>query len=152
MSELDFGDLTPIELHVRIGGQPYLLREASGEAACKFENARLERTQFSAEGKVCGLKGMSDIEPLLVSLCLFQQQKLLNDTLWRPVAEATIRTWPNRVVDRLFKKCKEISGLDAKEDTVASLVAERAEIDIKLAKLEGAPNPNPSGPTGAGSA
>ena len=49
-----------------------------------------------------------DLEAYLVSLCLFDSED-------RPVSEATVAGWPERVVKKLFTTAKEISNLVEKE-------------------------------------
>ena len=101
---LIFNDLTPIEIPVSIEGVEYTLREASGDAACKYRNAMMACMQL-ADGKPVSLRGLADVEPLLVSLCLFvtETNKL--------VPLHVIKTWPSRVITPLFEKAKEISEL-----------------------------------------
>lgn len=106
---LDFNDLSPIEVPVSIDGRSYILREATGDAACRYRNALLACTQLGPEGKPSSVKGMADAEPLLVSLCLF-------DDAGKPVSGPTIRKWPARVLKALFDKATEISQLGEEED------------------------------------
>jgi hypothetical protein len=61
--------------------------------------------------------GLANVEPLLVSLCLFRENGA-------PVLLATVRSWPARVVKSLFEKAKEISDLgeERKEEEAAKNV------------------------------
>lgn len=115
--ELNFDDLAPIEIPVKVGGKAYLLREASGDAACKWRNALLKATRLGPEGKPVSIDGMADTEPLLISLCLFETADNGDGsrTATKPVSIATIRSWPARVQAKLFAKCKDISALDETE-------------------------------------
>jgi len=97
-----------IEIPITIGGEDYVLREASGDAGCKYRNALLACTTLT-DGKPSRIEGMADVEPLLVSLCLFTQGG-------RPVTVPKVRSWPSRVVKALFEKIKEISDLDEEEE------------------------------------
>lgn len=106
---LAFDDLTLQEVPVSIGGKRYILREASGEVACRYRNRMLESTEFGGDGKPMKVKGMGDLEPLLVSLCLWEADDAGKPA--RPVPESVIRAWPSRVVKRLFAKAKAISDL-----------------------------------------
>lgn len=125
--EMVFDSLEPKVVPVRIGGAKYTLREASGDAAVRWRNAILKTTRIT-DGKPSGIDGMADTEPLLVSLCLF-------DEGGKNVPITTVRGWPQRVQSALFAKVKEISGLNPEEDTRASLLEARAEIDRKLDAL-----------------
>ncbi|GAG42930.1 unnamed protein product, partial [marine sediment metagenome] len=64
-----FDDLAPVEVEVKLGGNDYLLREASEDAACKYLNAKMQRMQWK-EGDMSSVQGLADVGPLLVSLCL----------------------------------------------------------------------------------
>jgi hypothetical protein len=102
---LNFDDLTPVEIPVTISGKSYFLLEATGDASCKYRNAQLAATQLGPDGKPIGIRGMADVDPLLVSLCLVDENR-------KPVSVATIRAWPARVLEALAKKVKSISGMD----------------------------------------
>ena len=120
MSALDFDDLAPIEERVSIGGKKYILREATGDAGCKYRNSLLKATKLGPDGKPVSIEGMADSEPLLVSLCLFElyEQKGSNgvsETKERPTPLIVVRSWPARVQKALFERAKEISDLDEKE-------------------------------------
>jgi hypothetical protein len=121
MSEMKFDSLTPIEVAVEIEGKAYTLREASGDAACKYRNAQLERVEMGPEGKPSRFHGLADLEPLLVSLCLF------NDENGKQVNINTIRSWPSRILKPLFDKAKEISELGEEEETIEDLQKKLAE-------------------------
>ena len=102
--ELNFDDIAPIEIPVVIKGKRYTLKEASGDAACRYRNAVLSALQVSKTGEVTGARNLADTEPLLVSLCLFDEQD-------KPVPIKTVRSWPARVVRTLFEKAADISDL-----------------------------------------
>lgn len=117
---LDLGDLTPIEVPVLLGGKRFVLREASGEAGCKYRNAMLNCTQLGPDGRPASIRGLADVEPLLVSLCLFDEQG-------KAVLLGTIRGWPARIQKALFEQAKFISGLqegDVTEDQAKKVPAD----------------------------
>lgn len=122
MNELNFDDLALIEVPVSIGDKRYLLREASGNVACKYRNALLNCTVLGPEGKPQTVRNMADVEPLLVSLCLFQLLEQPDGTVKeRPAQLADVRGWPNRIVKALFERAKEISELDEEEEEQESV-------------------------------
>ncbi len=127
---LVFTDLSPIEIPATIGDKSYVLREATGNVACRYRNALLACTQLGPEGKPSKITGMADVEPLLVSLCMFEDGT-------KPVPQATVRAWPNRIVKSLFDRVKEISDLD-EDDSLEGLKKERQTLDERIAKLEAA--------------
>lgn len=104
------GELT--EVPVMISGKSYTLKEASGEAACIYRNTMLKCTRLGVDGKPSSVDGLADIEPLLVSLCLF-------DSSGNQVPVKTVRSWPSKVVNRLYTKAKEISELDEEDNSKA---------------------------------
>jgi hypothetical protein len=111
LEELNFEDLTPIEVHIKLGKEQYVLREATGDAACRYRNAMLKCSRMSGDGRVTTVEGLADVEPLLVSLCLFRVVTMNGSSTFQPADETTIRSWPSRIVKQLFEKCKEISSL-----------------------------------------
>src|SRR6516162_4324851 len=60
---LDYSDLTPVEVPVKIGGKRYILREASGDAAVRYHNANLKVYRYNDAGKLIGMEGTADTEP-----------------------------------------------------------------------------------------
>ena len=116
MSEIRFDDITPIEEKVFIGGEEYLLRETSGDASVKYDNARLDRYEYQ-DGKLAKVKDLGDLEPLLVSLCLFMSDGKT------PVSELTIRSWPARVQKSLYNRAREISGMNETPKTIKEQIA-----------------------------
>ncbi len=113
MSEMSF-DLTATEVPVTIDGEDYVLREASGDTACRYQNAQVACMRMT-DGQVSKVTAIADTQPLLVSLCLVKLvQKPDSDEpeLRRPVPISTVRGWPSRVVKDLFERAKEISGLE----------------------------------------
>lgn len=99
-------DLTPREVPVTIGKEQYLLVEATEDVACKFRNASLNNMKVD-DGKIVGMSGVADVEPLLVSMCLL---KNVGNSMV-PVDISTVRAWPSRIVKKLFETIKEISEL-----------------------------------------
>jgi hypothetical protein len=134
---LAFDDLTLREVPVRLGGQAYVLREASVAAACQYRNAILRAGRFGADGKVQAYEDLADIEPLLVSLCLFEADG------GRPVSLATVKRWPARLLQPLYRQAKALSELDL--DTVEGLEQQIREAQDKLTRLRAEPDPAKNG-------
>lgn len=112
LSPIEFTDLSPVEVKVTLNGQPHVLVEPSEHAVTKWRGVAISAAKLS-DGKVSGIgSSMADAEPLLVSLCLFH----ITESGRIPVPEAVVRGWPHRVVDTLFKRIKQIGGLDDAED------------------------------------
>jgi hypothetical protein len=126
---INFDDLSLIEVPVSIEGKKYTLREASGGAAIQYRNAMLASTKLGPGGTVTSVSGMANIEPLLVSLCLFDEKG-------KRVSEATIKNWPSRVLKTLFDRAKEISELDEDGGDLESLNKQKDEIEEKIAQIE----------------
>lgn len=107
-----FEDVAPLTVPVTIGKDEYVLKEASGDAACRWRNAQLRAARM-VEGKITGVGDIADTEPLLVSLCLFTREG-------KPVPLATVRAWPNRVQKALFERAKAISHLNEDQQPQAN--------------------------------
>ena len=135
---LDFGELNPAEVDVKIGGREYVLREASGDAACKYRNALLKATKLGPNGKPQSLDGVADSEPLLVSLCLFEKYRSGDEIKERPAILPQVRGWPSRVQKTLFDRAKKMSGLDESEKTKEQIQEQIKELRKKLEELDGA--------------
>lgn len=112
-------DLTTnkIVVPVKIDGVEYTLEEASGDVACKYRNRFLECTKLE-NGKVIGVQGTADLEPFLVSMCLWHMAEGGKKT---NVPAVTIRSWPSKIQTQLFKRAKDISGIAEEEETIESL-------------------------------
>lgn len=129
--EYDFGDTKLKERKYTVDGVKYLLREASGEVATAYQNAKLNYLKFGEKGKIDSAKGVANTEAYLVSMCLFTAA----DNKAVPIA--IIKAWPNRIQKTLFKVAKEIGEIDADDDkTVKELESELADLEKKLADLK----------------
>jgi hypothetical protein len=127
--ELSFDDLTLREVPVQLGGRAYVLREATVEAACRYRNAVLRAGKLGPDGKVAYYDGLADVEPLLVSLCL------VDPATRETVPLATVRGWPSRRVQVLFRWIKEHSELDQPE-TAEALERQIHAAQAKLARVQ----------------
>lgn len=134
--ELNF-DLTPVEIPVTIGGKAYVLREATEAAACTWKNTAISKARVR-DGKVESLGNLADQQPLLVSLCLFEQGEA-EGSKEKAVSLQTVKSWPSRVVSALFEKAKDISklGEDEAPETVGSLDEKINTLMEKREKLMG---------------
>jgi len=112
-----FESIEPIEIPVTISGVDYVLKEANGKAACDYRNAMLAGAELDKNGNVAVIKGLANIEPLLVARCLYRIVKNPEgpDT-FEPVLEEQVLKWPSRVLKVLFAKAKEISELGEATD------------------------------------
>lgn len=100
----------------------YILKEATGEDARVYRNTITSGTRFTKSGDPSHVEGIADAEPLLVSRCLFrvtidegiesEMLRLGNFTVAdEPVPLAEIKTWPSRVLQPIYRKIREISGM-----------------------------------------
>lgn len=125
---MDFTDLEPVSRSVKYKEKQYVLREASADAAAKYRNQGLRGARFS-EGKMVGMGDVADLQPYLVSLCLWElvgaakedsaetvsAAREKNGTVEKPVDLKVIRTWPERMVKEMFNWVKDVSMLDEEE-------------------------------------
>ncbi len=130
MEDIDFSDLAPREVKVRVGPQHFVLREASGDAAIKYRNAqmRANKTRWDeTKNRIVfvGMDGLADVEPVLVAACLYAAHDGKLPTVAdgsadpsKLVTEAVIRGWPVRVQTALFSWIMDNSeGLRDEEDS-----------------------------------
>lgn len=111
IGEFEF-DLTPTEIPVTISGQKYVLCEATDAVAAAFRNAGAAGATLDEDGNT-HVGAVGDVQAVLVAGCLFRIVEKDDGTEWKrhPVPLAAVRGWPNRVVQPLFEKAKEISEL-----------------------------------------
>ena len=147
--ELDFNDLTPIEITIRFPEQfskkygcdpEYRLREPSEATSKKYQNFQLKGSVLQ-DGKVSrALDGAADIEPVIVADCLFARNKKLpadaEPVFDLPVSQHVIERWPARVVGPLFERVKEIGDLDGR-DTPEKLERLIVRLQKRLDELRG---------------
>lgn len=115
-------NLTRVEIPVTIGDRKFTLREASGNAEIQYRNSMFQSTKLDEDGNAVGYTNLADAEPLLVSLCLFDEQS------GNPSVQE-VREWPTRIISPLFDKIQEISDMGATEDNIPRLekMLERAK-------------------------
>ena len=128
MGEIRFDDITPIEEVVHIGGADYVLRETSGDAAVKYDNARIEGYEYK-DGRLIRVHNLANLDPLLVSLCLFEGDGKT------PVPELTIRSWPARVQRALCERAREISRMNEPPQELEKQI-EEAENNLVLLRQQ----------------
>lgn len=123
---IDFGNLAPVEIPVMLNGTRYILTEASGDAAIRYRTAQLPNLRYTTgDGNKAECVGESSKQiehskAILISGCLYKTgpsgeliivNGIPNQSML--VDERTIRGWPVRVLDQLYKKILEISdGLE----------------------------------------
>ena len=109
--EIVFDSLDLIEVPVTLAGKKYVLIEADGETAAGMKNRIIRSSKVSDEGKVTLGDGIADAEAFLVGQCLYRDES--GGRLARTrIGEATVRSWPARVVKALYERARQISGLD----------------------------------------
>lgn len=133
--EMNFDDLSLIEVPVTIAGKKYVLREASEATAAVYRNASIAGAKLE-DGKLSEMpKNLGGIQSLLVSRCLLACDTETGEAV-NPVSREIINDWPSRIVKPLFEKAKEISELDEDED-LESLTKQRDKLNEQIGKLEG---------------
>lgn len=100
----------PIKIKTKNGIDEYELKEATGDAACRWRNSILSKTKLGPEGKPQTIVDLADSEPVLVALCLYPKGSDKN------INTALVRSWPARVQKALFAKAKEISDVDEDDE------------------------------------
>ena len=105
-----FDSVSVREVGVSIAGEEYVLRQASSAVAAKYRSAtaRCMRAVGDTAGGRVDLtnEGVGDVQPLLVSWCLF---KVLDGGRVEPMRVEVIREWDDVVTTALYEKVKEMS-------------------------------------------
>lgn len=99
---IDLSDLTLIEIPFEYGGKSYVLREATGAVARKYNNERTNRLTYNAEGRIASSRDLADTIPMLVAGCVFTAEG-------NAIPQSVIETWPDRLVKRLFNTIRKVS-------------------------------------------
>lgn len=123
--------IVPIKIKVKEGHvEEYRLREATGDAVCKWRNAMMNQTVL-LDGKPSKIKNMADAEPFLVSLCLYT----MNGT---NVPVQIIRSWKASIQKALYKRLRDISDIEEEEDdsNLENLIEQRNKLDERIVKIE----------------
>lgn len=130
-------DLEPKTVRgIKYRGKSYVLRTASAGAGVKFKNARLRALRMD-DGKLVAFEGAADVEPLLVSLCVFELVRTEDGReVEKPVDEAVVRGWPGEMVKKLFDKAMELSPFLEDSPTVDGLTKEIARLTTRLESLK----------------
>lgn len=124
------GSPLPNEVPVTYQERTYVLVEATGEVAAKYQNAIFRSSRLD-DGKLIGMDGLADASLILVSGCLFP----VKDGVRGPnVTLPTIKSWPNRIVKKLFETARDISDL-ADQDTVEGLEKQITNLQKRLNTL-----------------
>lgn len=129
VTDLNLDDLEPITINTQYLGRSYVIKEASGDVVARWKNMMAKEVRMR-DGSVVGLNNVADFEPILVSMCLFEN----TGSQEKPVPVVVIRSWPNRVVTRIFETVKSISGLDD-DNNVESLDKKIKDLQDKRAAL-----------------
>lgn len=132
MSDLIFDSIEPKSINVKIGNRVFILREATAQAACDFQNAVQSCTIYNDKGIRCGVKNLADVDIVLVKACLIE----IKDGGYHAVEEGEIRSWPDRIKDKLFRTACEISNINQPESK-EELLEQKAYIERRLKELEG---------------
>jgi hypothetical protein len=162
--ELSFVDLEPTKIPVNIGNVRYWLVEADEGAAVQYRDAGIAAARFD-DGNLVGVRGIADVQSLLVSLCLFRAidvtpenprgrvplDKVGNFDKAALVPRQMVRQWKPVVVKSLFDTAKKISRLEESE-SVESIDKQIAGLQKRREKLLAASAKNSPGATGDTSA
>lgn len=99
----DFDDIQQAVKEVKYEGKVYTLREPMSDAVTKWKNAQMEGMVFE-NGKPKGARGLASIEPLLISMCLFDDKD-------KPVSLTALSTWSTKVTRKLYAWLLEVGEL-----------------------------------------
>lgn len=147
-NEIDFGDLTPIEVPIRLDKRRYVLREPPNGAVERYERLATQGMEVTFDDVastriIRGLNAAGN-ESWLIAQCLYVaddhgrvQVNAKGDadpaTL---VPQGRINFWPSRVRKRLWdeltRMCPELLG----NESVESLTKQRDKLDERIERLQ----------------
>lgn len=133
MQNLEFDTLEPTRVPVRIGTTKYILQEADEDTATKFRNLATKGMTMQ-DGKMSFGSGLGDMEPFLVSRCLWELNE--DGSIRRQAPEQLVRSWPSRVVKPIFDEAKRISLLDEQESPERKAVLALMKVECVPAARE----------------
>jgi len=88
--------------------QKYLLKEMTGTARDQYMSFISKRLSTDSKGEVT-VTGFEGLQANLLHSCLYKVDDNDKESI---VPINTIQKWPSRVVEALFNRAKEMSGMD----------------------------------------
>lgn len=140
---LVFDNIDLREVPVTIAGQAYVLKAADGDVACQYKNMAASLYRLNQDTKETVIKGAGDLEPFLVSLCLY---KVISESEKQKVHITHVKKLPPPVIKKLFDTAKKIGGLD-EDVSLEALKKQKAEIEKQIAEKEADLAKNGQSPT-----
>ena len=138
MSEVKkFTTLGREQVPFEVDDKKYVIKQASAAASRQYREASLVGTEMELAGKddqektvIKKIQAVAGVEPLLVSLCTFDDSN-------KPVGLNVVDSWPGDITKWAFGEIKRISPwLDEKDDDLPGLTKKRDELTKRIAKLE----------------
>lgn len=145
-----FDDIIPEETPVEIPDekgvrQRYVLREGDGSVSSRFANYTAKGLRRKPDGTLY-TEGLGDAEAFLLSMCLYHAgpdgKVRLKDGKPDPgylVPMVTIKGWPARVQDRLFREAQRLCRLNTAQPAERKQLAaalSRPDAPVPLAALQ----------------
>jgi hypothetical protein len=115
---MQFDDVSLRSIPVKIAHQKYVLEEGTGVVCSKYRSAAAGAMRFATSGDsdkptLAGMSDIGELEPLLVSLCLFRVNLATGER--SPVTLDWVKSLPGRIVKQLYDAAAEMSGLVEKK-------------------------------------
>ena len=145
---MDWTSLAPFQEPIKIVDKTYIIVEADGPAGDDFRAASLRGVEMvfdddAGTRTVRKLEGISSVEALLISKCLYfadDTGRLRLDAEGNPdkqflVPAKIVQAWPNRLRKSLFEKIKEVSDLGERDD-LDSLIKQRNRLNAKIERIQ----------------
>lgn len=102
--DFDFDNIQQQEKEVKYKGQVYTLREPTSDTVTKWKNAQLDGMTFE-NGKPTSARGIASIQPLLISMCLF-------DSAGKLVPSVETAKWPPKITNKLYAWLLAVAELE----------------------------------------
>jgi len=142
-STMDFDSIAPQEVPVRIKGKDYILKECGAGGSVTYRDAVMKASRLTPDGLgIIPGAGSAETELLLVSLCLYEKVEGKDD---KTVGLPFVKGLSLLILNPLYRKAREISGLNDDENTVPLLREKIKYLTERLEALEKAKVDSASG-------
>lgn len=140
-TEFDFTALEPSEIPVKFRNKQYILTECSEGHRSVWNDAKIQglkvvQDQRGDRQQFSGISGGGRLRALLLSGCLREVKE--NNDMGPFVKEDSLKQWPAKVVNPLYRAALEMNELEEEDDTEAGLIKQIADLQAKLQRMRDA--------------
>jgi len=113
MAHVNFDDIAD-DYSFEYKGETYRLQATAGSVR-QYQNFQSSQVKTNASGIATSFGNVGDYVPKLVSLCYVDESN-------KRVKDAVVDSWPPSMVQTLFEKAQEATGLNKADDSISDLI------------------------------